>query len=683
MSGKHAGILKSNKPNRKKHVIKRKWRKVVVQKDDIQDFEEGGLISIEELTDYNIEGGEVLEPNISAVEPSKKKRKQEDKNDSTTLKASKEENEPESTEVVEVVEVVSKKKKQKKRKKKPRKTNKKKNESDSAELINDTQENIPEELSLDDDALSDKVISEKTYKMVCDMSEWNGLGIPEPILASLAEKGFTKPTPIQAATLPVAISHRQDIIGAAETGSGKTLAFALPILTHILDLKGRRATETGETNHSDAEDKPLYALILTPTRELALQIHKHIEEVTKNVPVRCVAIVGGLSEQKQERILSKSPEIVIGTPGRLLDMIREGKPHLTKLGKAKFLVIDEVDRMLQLGHFKEVSEILEHLSPSTKRQTFLFSATLTVPQFHKKWSANKGKKADKESVQLLVDKVTVNAKAKIIDLSSQHIAAEQIKQKRIICTDEEKDLYLIYVILCNVGRTLIFVNSINCTRKICSFLAILGKNPLQLHAGKQQRQRLKALDRFVSSDDSVLVATDVAARGLDIPNVDLVIHYHLPKDPKIYIHRSGRTARATKGGVSVILEGPQDFREYKKIYDVMKLNSDLPPMDVDPSLLPDLKKRVLLAKKIEREEHQDRKKTSEKNWFKKAAESLEIEVPDFDAVESDEENHKRKKSNNVKALKRELSQLLKLPLVPRGFSGNFITRTGSLKTMGI
>ena len=680
----------------KKVSRKRSWKSVAVRDEDIFGLEEGGFLSLEEITDYDPSefGGNLTEfrPSPVGEGPVKPKRAK------TTTEGSQKDKQ-----ALTLANIESRKKKTaaSKRKRKKQKRKEAKNTQEDIEVneqkseprrglkqasdedTRDSQEvgkGVPCEHSEQGNKTSNASTDSYDVHLKCDMSEWAGLGVPNQLLAALSEKSFDQPTPIQSATLPVAIFNHQDVIGAAETGSGKTLAFALPVLTHILDLKHKAESRLQNEMKEEDNEKPLFALILTPTRELALQVYKHVNDLTKYIPVRCAAIVGGLSSHKQERILSKCPEVVIGTPGRLLNLINDGEPHLKKIGNIKFLVIDEVDRMLEFGHFKEASEILRLLSLSKgKWQTFLFSATLTVPHYHKKQSSKQRDKDGKESVQKLVDKANVSSKAKIIDLSSQHIAAEQIEQRRIICTEEEKDLYLVYITLYHPGRTLIFVNSINCTRKITNFLSILGKNPLQLHAGKQQKQRLKALERFLGSENAIMVATDVAARGLDVPNVDTIVHYHLPKDPRIYIHRSGRTARAKKGGHSIILEGPQDFKEYKKIHDLMKLEQEIPSLEVDFRLLPDIKKRVTLARKIDKEEHQQRKKSTEEKWFQQAAKSLDLELED--KRNDDCDFPKKKESNLLKTLRKELKDLLKLPLVPKGFSGSYITKSGKLEKL--
>lgn len=644
---------------------KRKWESVSLNDEEIFSFKEEGLISLEELTDYQME--DYQQSHFAPSSGKKRKKSQQG------VKAWQE-----STKMTKAKKHMLHDKRNKKqditaghdiRSENSSLESSLKSKRSHTNLVKFADKNVAGKSVDEQHVPTDKVI----FK--CDMSDWKGLGVPDSILAAMSEKGFTKPTPIQAASLPYSIFQHQDIIGAAETGSGKTLAFVLPILSHIMDYKNREVdkTDLGE------KGKAVYALILSPTRELALQIFKNIQDLTKYTPVYCASVVGGLSVQKQERLLRKTPDIIVGTPGRLLSTINEGAICLEKI---RFLVIDEVDRMLEFGHFKDAIEILRLLAlKKSKWQTFLFSATLTVPQYHRKWSGKRKVETGLESVQQLVDKAKVSNKAKIIDLTKENIAAEQIKHHRVICTEDEKDVYLFYVILSNPGRTLIFVNSISCTKKITNFLTVLQKSPLQLHAGKQQRQRLKALDRFIANDNAVMVATDVAARGLDIPNVDTVIHYHLPKDPKIYIHRSGRTARANSVGCSIILEGPKDFREYKKICMLMKLPFDFPSLETDYWILPDIKRRVMLARKIEKEEHQQKKKLNEKHWFYKAAKSLDLEEDII--LDASDVQRQKNQSKKLLLLKRELNQLLQKPLVPKGFSGSYITKSGTLEALKV
>lgn len=529
---------------------------------------------------------------------------------------------------------------------------------------------------LEDDT-SDKVSEfDNVNSNLSDMREWNGLSVPDTVLKALSEMKFVNPTPIQSKALPAAINHRQDVIGAAETGSGKTLAFGIPLIKMISDLKGAQKSKSDIDN----EDSPLYALVMTPTRELALQVDKHIRAAAKYTSITCVGIVGGMASVKQERLLKKCPEIVVGTPGRLHQLINDGDEHLNKLSSIKFLVLDECDRMLEFGHFKEVNEILHIVNQVTsKRQVFVFSATLTLPQYHKQ-AKGRYKLGKDDQLQLLLDKVGLNKKAKVIDLTTKHVTASMLQQRKVICTNEDKDLYLQYFLLTHTGRTMVFVNSISLTKKLFALFTLLGRSPLQLHAGKQQRQRLKCLERFAERDDGLLITTDVAARGLDIPQVQYVVHYQLPSDPKIYIHRSGRTARAQKDGLSVILEGPEDFLSYKSISKVLKLDEDISSLDIDPSFYDEIKKRISLAKSIEKEEYKERKVHASNNWTKKLSKAMDIE---YDESSENEAVLSKKEKQNIVSMKQELNRLLKTDIYPKGFSGSYPTRTGLLKIPGL
>ena len=439
----------------------------------------------------------------------------------------------------------------------------------------------------------------------------------------------------------------------------------------------KRNKETRKEIHENVKEHPLYALIVTPTRELAVQIQSHITAAGKYANVKSVAIIGGLATQKQERLLRKCPEIVIGTPGRLHKLVMNGDLHLNSFSTLKFFVIDECDRMLEHGHFQELSEIIDLVNKNKtgKQQKFLFSATLTLPSYLKqsKWK----KQQHKSEMQILLNKVDLNSKAKVIDLTSKSVTVSSLKQFKVMCTNEDKELYLVYFLLSHSGRTIIFVNSIACIRHLYSLLTLLGKEPLQLHAGKQQRQRLKFLDQFIKNEQGLLIATDVAARGLDIPKVKNIIHFQLPVDPKIYIHRSGRTARAKQEGVSFILEGPEDFRNYKKISQVLKLNEDIPTLHIENGYLHGIKERVRLAREINKEEHHLRRENADNSWIKRTAVAMDI---DLDTTSSKMSKSQKLKLNQKR---KQLQKLLKTELIPKGFSGSYPTRTGGLVVPGI
>lgn len=470
--------------------------------------------------------------------------------------------------------------------------------------------------------------------------------MPEVILKALAEKKFTEPTQIQSLTIPAAIMGRKDILGAAETGSGKTLAFGIPILNGIIELKKngdfmqRRTVknkpqvaddddkrksgpmknrnerenltpppeeinnfpsddENGDTNGQSSNENPLYALVLTPTRELAVQVKDHLVAVAKYTGIKVAAVFGGMAQVKQERVLSKCPEIVVATPGRLWELLSIGNEHLNKLENIRlvcqlnclafsllilnshfnffsFLVIDETDRMIEKGHFEELTLLLDRLNADplkkARRQNFIFSATLTLvhelPGYIKSKNVGKKSKAQKQTseqkIQLLIDHLGIS-QPKIVDVTKKSGTADKLTECRIICDLAQKDLYLYYFLQRHPGRTIVFCNSIDCVKRLGQLFNLLNCQPRPLHAQMNQRQRLKNLEKFTASPTGLLIATDVAARGLDIPNVQHVIHYQVPRTTENYVHRSGRTARANNEGITVLIMEPGEVKNYVKL----------------------------------------------------------------------------------------------------------------------
>ncbi|XP_066030543.1 ATP-dependent RNA helicase DDX24-like [Pocillopora verrucosa] len=557
--------------------------------------------------------------------------------------------------------------------------------------------------------VTDNRLEEDPPEPTADVSAWEVLGVPKEVQRGLSEQSFTTPTPIQTLSLPPAIFHHRDIIGAAETGSGKTLAFGIPILTHILGQKtsqeagettenatNNNATEATETGTGTSKlKKPLLALIMTPTRELAIQIKNHLKQAAKHTSLEIVAVVGGMAPQKQQRLLNKYPEIIVATPGRLWDLISEGEEHVCRLEHLRYLVIDEADRMVEQGHFQELSSILELIhrksdndedEGTAKRrhlQKFIFSATLTLPKSFKRKGKEK-KITSEEGLVSLMDKVGLQKNScKIINVTNKRGTVETLTEAKISCAIEEKDLYLYYFLSRYPGRTLVFSNTVDCVRRLGSLFRLLDFDPWVLHASMQQRQRLKNLDRFKQSASGLLLATDVAARGLDIPAVEHVIHYQVPKDPDLYIHRSGRTARASREGLSVVLVGPEEMGSYKKIMKALNGGNELDSFPVDVSFMSSIRKIISLAKQIDKEEHKFRRKKSSNDWILASAKAMDIEV-DEDLLEDLEDQGERKERQvKLKQLKVELTGLLKTPLIPAGFSGKYPTKTGSLMMPGI
>ncbi|XP_050090271.1 ATP-dependent RNA helicase ddx24 [Anopheles aquasalis] len=540
---------------------------------------------------------------------------------------------------------------------------------------------------------------------------WIELGVSEPIVKAIAEKGFKTPTEIQEKSLPAAIFGHRDLLGAAETGSGKTLAFGLPMLEGIRKLKQLNEPivfdndDESVTVHGDHEltpppedyelspedqkvfamggkkgknqpvdpNKPLYGLILTPTRELAVQINDHLKSVTKYTDINIATVFGGLAVVKQERMLRKCPEIVIATPGRLWELIQAGNQHLAKVMHIRYLVIDETDRMLEKGHFEELKQLLELINSNEeakkRRRNYIFSATLTMdhdlPE-HLKKNPKKAKKVMKETpgqrLNNLIQTIGMT-NPKVVDLTKEQATAQTLTESRILCQTPHKDFYLYYFLERHPGRTLVFCNSIECVRRLVSLFEYLNCHPLSLFGSMQQRQRLKNLERFTTNPKALLIATDVAARGLDIPNVDHVIHYQVPKTTENYVHRSGRTARASKEGLTVLLIGPEEVKAYVKLNQDLGRTADLPLYPTSDRMMRQIKQRVQLARDIERLEMQQRRSGEERSWEDKLAK----EFRDESDVDSEQEEMRKleqvRQKRQFKAKRLELSRLLAVPLV--------------------
>jgi ATP-dependent RNA helicase DDX24/MAK5 len=263
-------------------------------------------------------------------------------------------------------------------------------------------------------------------------------------------------------------------------------------------------------------------------------------------------------------------------------------------------------------------------------------------------------------------------------LTSTKIVVESLVESKIDCLKEEKDLYLYYFLVRYPGRTIIFVNSISCIKRLVPILQLLRVPVWGIHANMQQKQRLKNIERFKSQENSAIVSTDVLARGMDIHDVDHVIHYQVPRTTEIYVHRSGRTARANNEGLSVILVDPSERVQFKNIVNILnkgKENDSLLDFPVDHRYIPSVRKRVKLAINLDKEIHQKQKKTYEKNWYIKKAQDLDIELDDDLIKENEDEDFENKRHNQrVESLKNNLKQMLDTPILPEGASRSYITR---------
>ncbi|KAM3871370.1 ATP-dependent RNA helicase DDX24 [Diretmus argenteus] len=440
---------------------------------------------------------------------------------------------------------------------------------------------------------------------------------------------------------------------------------------------------TTKAVENGSQSQPLLGLVLTPTRELAVQVKHHIDAVAKFTDIRTAIVVGGMSQQKQIRMLKRRPEIVIATPGRLWELIKEKHPHLLNLRQLKCLVIDEADRMVERGHFAELESLLEMLNTvhfNPKRQVFVFSATLTMARSLPTRLLRKKKNLDQRSkLEVLMEKVGMKSKPKVIDLTRKEATVETLTETRIHCEKDEKDFFLYYFLLQYPGRTMVFANSIDCIKRLNSLLVIMDHTPLPLHANMHQKQRLKNLERFAERDSCVLLTTDVAARGLDIPNVQHVIHYQVPRTTETYVHRSGRTARAAKEGLSLLLIGPDDMMNFKKIYRALGKDEELPMFPIQTKCMEAIKERVNLARKIEKIEFHNSREKHHNSWFKQAAEALDVDLDDDVLLgRGRDEEGDRQQQMMVKGLKKHLKHLLSQPVFKNVIKTKYPTQMGKL-----
>ena len=369
---------------------------------------------------------------------------------------------------------------------------------------------------------------------------FNNLQLIEPLLKALQHEGYTTPTPIQQQAIP-AILERKDLLGCAQTGTGKTAAFALPLLQlmHQDQMESQKAQRTIQT------------LILTPTRELAIQIEESFKAYGKNLNLRHLVVFGGVSQVSQVNSLRRGIDILVATPGRLLDLMNQGHVSLRDI---KYLVLDEADRMLDMGFVHDVKRIIAKL-PS-KRQTLFFSATMP-PEIN----------ALANSLLHNPVKVTVTPVASTVDAIQQFIYFTQ---------KENKSFLLKHVLSDNSIKTaLVFTRTKHGADKLVKFLIKHGIKSEAIHGNKSQGARQSALRNFKNRTTRVLVATDIAARGIDIDDLTHVFNYELPEVPETYVHRIGRTGRAGASGHALSF---CDYEEKALLKDIQKLISKSIPV---------------------------------------------------------------------------------------------------------
>ena len=346
------------------------------------------------------------------------------------------------------------------------------------------------------------------------MSSFSNLGLCEPLCRAVHDLDYTTPTPIQAAAIPALLEGR-DLVGAAKTGTGKTAAFALPVL-QLLDADGVRRRP----------GRPR-ALVLTPTRELAIQIDRSFQQYGVHLDLTGTVIFGGVSQRPQQAALRRGLDILVATPGRLLDLMGQG---IIDLGDVEIFVLDEADRMLDMGFLPDVRRVLAALP--AKRHTLLFSATMPPDIV----ALSRGMLDDPVHVE-------VDRESSTADNIAQRVIFVEKKGKQALLADVVRDS--------RVKRALVFTRTKHGANRVVKRLQRVGVGAAAIHGNKSQNSRQRALEDFRRGDVTVLVATDLASRGLDVEHISHVINYELPNIPESYVHRIGRTARAGASGLAI------------------------------------------------------------------------------------------------------------------------------------
>ena len=370
------------------------------------------------------------------------------------------------------------------------------------------------------------------------MTTFSDFGLAEPILRAVTEMGYTEPTPIQTNAIPIVLQGR-DVMGAAQTGTGKTAGFALPILQRLMVHANASASPARH---------PVRALILAPTRELADQIYVNVRDYAKYTALRCAVVFGGVDIAPQIAALRQGCEVLIATPGRLLDHLGQ---RTVGLGQTEVLVLDEADRMLDMGFLPDIQRIIRTLP--TTRQNLMFSATFSG-------------EIRKLAESFLNDPVS-------IEVARRNAAAENVEQRVFRVADAESKRGAVAKLVRDlaISQVIVFTNTKIGAGRLARQLEKDGLNANAIHGDKSQQERLATLEAFKSGEIKILVATDVAARGLDIVELPAVINYDLPYSPEDYIHRIGRTGRAGASGIALsLMTGGPDERLLAEIEKLIK-----------------------------------------------------------------------------------------------------------------
>ena len=376
---------------------------------------------------------------------------------------------------------------------------------------------------------------------------FSDLGLAEPFLLSLKQLGYKQATPIQTKAIPVVLAGR-DLVGCAQTGTGKTAAFTLPMLDRLMQTSAQRTNSQPPKKQRGRRQRcrPLRALILTPTRELAAQIGESIARYGKHTSLRHGVIFGGVSQFHQVRALQKGLDVLVATPGRLIDLMEQGYVDLSRV---EVLVLDEADQMLDIGFLPPLKRIVSKVP--VKRQTLMFSATMSpeIRQLATEWLQ----------------------RPRRIEVTPVATPADKIAQTvHMVEKPQKVELLLKFLAETPRGRTLVFSRTKHGADKIVRRLQRNGLSAAAIHGNKSQNARTRTLEQFKGNDPPILVATDIAARGLDIRGVSHIVNFDLPETPETYVHRIGRTARAGAEGVAISFCASEETRYLRQIEKLMK-----------------------------------------------------------------------------------------------------------------
>lgn len=398
--------------------------------------------------------------------------------------------------------------------------------------------------------------------------KFSDMDLSDPILKALDQKGYQEPTPIQAQAIPKVLD-REDILGVAQTGTGKTAAFSLPIIELIYQIDGPQQ-----------RDSPIRCLIVTPTRELAIQIGENIDAYAKYAKISHTVIFGGVKQHSQVQALKRGAQILVATPGRLLDLIDQGYIHLDDV---KLFVLDEADRMLDMGFIHDIKKLIKILPE--QRQSLFFSATMP------------------DNIQSLSQTILDNPVK--VEVTPKSSTAETVEQYVYFTNRTEKFKLLTHIIQKeDMQQVLVFGRTKHGSDKLVRNLKKANLSAAAIHGNKSQNQRQAALKAFKEGKIKILVATDIAARGIDIDKLNYVINYDVPNVPETYVHRIGRSGRAGEAGVAISIAEPE---ENAFIRDIERLISKSIPVVKDHPH-PQTDKPMTAAEKKEWEKEKQRRK---------------------------------------------------------------------------